>query len=161
MEDFLSSTFFRYALFPFASVALGAWVKFVSRNDQYLRFKKEDIAVGLDLLRTACLMFVLLTTDHALALSSTNTALKNAVSMNPVDQVAAARLQGDVLRLSRKMTTSGWMILIMVLGLWGVSTMVRGWGWASETELKPLIGVGIPLGVGVLSLLVVMAMATG
>jgi hypothetical protein len=47
----------------------------VTRNDTYARFSKEDLAVGLDLFKTSCLMFVVLLTDKAIALRGHNAFL--------------------------------------------------------------------------------------
>jgi hypothetical protein len=76
MENFLASPFFRYALFPIGSAVLGIAVKCVTRNDRYISFRKEDLAVGLELMLTAGLMFVVLTTDRALALLETEARRK-------------------------------------------------------------------------------------
>src|ERR1041384_3615473 len=72
MEEFLVSPYFRFGIFPVGSAILGIAIKYVTRNDQYSSFAKEDLAIGLELMRTACLMFVVLTTDKALELIKTN-----------------------------------------------------------------------------------------
>lgn len=75
MVEFLTNPLFKFGILPIGSAMLGVAVKYASRNDQYAKFKKEDIAVGLDLALTACLMFVVLTTDKAVQLISANNAL--------------------------------------------------------------------------------------
>jgi hypothetical protein len=40
--------------------------------------------------------------------------------------------------------------------LWTTSTVVRRWGWKSETELTTGCGIAIPLVIGVLSLIAVL-----
>ena len=54
MVDFLTSTVFRYLIFPIGSAILGIAVKYVTRNDRYKSFQKEDLAVGLELMLRFC-----------------------------------------------------------------------------------------------------------
>ncbi len=157
MEEFLASPVFRYALFPVGSAALGVAIKCVTRNDQYPAFRKEDLAVGLNLMLSACLMFVVLTTDRALGLMEANRQLSALLKSQAVDAQQAAVLQARVQLLSGKIALAGWVIALMFLGLWSVSTIVRKWGWQSETEMRPVIGIGVPLGFGILTLIAVMA----
>ncbi|MDX6528133.1 MAG: hypothetical protein QOH41_423 [Blastocatellia bacterium] len=156
METFLASPIFRYALFPVGSAILGVAVKCVTRNDRYASFRKEDMAVGLELMLTACLLFVVLTTDRALALLQANRQLARVLATTPIDSTNAAALQAQVQLLSGRLALAGWMIALLFLGLWSVSTLVRKWGWKSETEMTPLIGIAIPLGFGILALIAVM-----
>lgn len=160
MESVLVSSYFRYLIFPIGSALLGILVKYATRNDQFAKFTKEDVAIGLDLMRTACLMFVLLTSDKAIALLTTNKQLQSVLSGSPIDQVAATNLQTQAATLSSNIAWSGWLVALMFLGLWGVSTLVRKWGWKSPTEMNVIIGIAIPLGFGILTLVGVMAQAT-
>jgi hypothetical protein len=157
MEDFLASALFRYAIFPIGSALLGVAIKCVTRNDKYTFFRKEDMAVGIELLLTACLMFVVLTTDRAISLADTNQLLAQALKANPIDPAKVGSLQSQAQQISARIATAGWLILLMVIMLWSTSTIVRKWGWVSETELKPRIGIALPLGLGILALLAVMA----
>lgn len=156
--DFLTSPFFRFFIFPIGSAVLGVAVKYVTRNDQYATFKKEDLAVGLDLIRVALLMYIVLTTDWALALLSTNEELAQLAG-NPVNTAQRELLQDQAQQLTYQVASAGWVIALMFLGLWGVSTLVRKWGWQSDTELRPVIGIGIPLVLGISALIMVMAEA--
>jgi hypothetical protein len=157
MEQFLSSDAFRYAVFPLAGALLGIGVKHVSRNDRYAKFRKEDLAVGIELLLTACLTFVALTSDRAASLLQANRALKLVVGQTAVDRSRAAELQRTIEQLSSHVALSGWVIALMFLGLWSVSSIVRLWGWKSETELDGKVGIAVPLVFGVLGLIAVMA----
>lgn len=157
MEDFLASPWFRYALFPIVSAILGIALKCVTRNDRYTFFKKEDMAVGPQLILTASLMFIVLTSDRALSLLETNRVLGQAVKANPIDPSKVANLQDQAQLLSSRIATAGWIILLMFISLWSVSTIVRKWGWASESEMTPILGIALPLGIGFLALLAVMA----
>jgi len=161
MEDVLASTYFRYLFFPIGSVLLGIFVKVFTRNDKYSTFKKEDLAVGLQLMTTGCLMYVLLTTDRALQLTKLNNQLNEAINNpSPLNQSAVVNLQANIALLSSEMAKSAGLITIMFIGLWAVSSIVRKWGWKSETENHPLFGIALPLVFGVLFLVVVMLRAT-
>jgi len=152
----LTSAAFRYLVFPIGSAALGIYIKYVSRNDRYDTFKKEDIAVGLDLLRTALLMFVVVTTNRALALSEVNKTLSEAIASPPVNAEVATHLQAQAEALSGHLFVAGWIIALSIIALWGVSTVVRKWGWLNETEMDIAIGITIPLIAGVIALSLVM-----
>lgn len=160
MEDFLAGPLFRYFLFPIGSAVLGIAVKCVTRNDRYTAFVKEDIAVGLQLMLTACLLFVIATSDKAIRLLETNRLLEQILATSPVDQVRANAFQAQAALLSGQIAFAGWVIALLLFSLWSVSTVVRKWGWKSESEMTVLAGITIPLGVGILSLIVVMAGAT-
>lgn len=146
MNEFLASAEFRYGVFPILSIGLGVWVKYVSRNDRYAVFKKEDLAVGLELILSAWLIFIILTADRARSLVTT-------LQATTVDSTKAAAL-------SNKLAMAGWINLALLLALWGISTLVRKLGWSSETELRPVLGIALPLVMGALALLAVMAEAT-
>lgn len=132
-------------------------IKYATRNDQYAKFRKEDIAVGLDLTLTACLMLVLLTSERAVKLVTVNHTLTESLKKNPMDIPLVTSLQSQAQRLSGQMATAGWLVAFMFLGLWSISTVIRKWGWKSETEMNPGIGIAFPLVFGILSLIGVMA----
>lgn len=102
------------------------------------------MAVGLELMLMACLMLVMLISDRAFSLMTAKRTL----------------LQGNPAALDPLVASGGWIIFLMFFGLWSVSTVVRKWGWASKMELKPGIGIGFPLLMGISSLIVVMAVTT-
>jgi hypothetical protein len=160
MHEFLAGTTFRYFIFPIAGAMLGIAVKYVTRNDQFAKFRKEDLAVGLELLLTAALMFVALTSDRAVSLLRTNEELASVLAVVPVDRPRATRLQAIVHTSSSHVATAGWAIAMMFVALWSVSTVVRKWGWKSETEMNTVIGIAVPLAIGVLALATVMAGAS-
>jgi len=150
MNEFLTGSTFRYLLFPLASAGLGVYVKYVTRNDQFAKFRKEDLAVGLDLLRIASLIYLLLTSDRAIALAR--------LSAMPLQTMGA---DADALRiqaaeLSDSISMAGWGVALFIIALWSVSTIVRKFGWESESELKPVMGIAVPLVFGVTSLILVM-----
>jgi hypothetical protein len=160
MENFLVSALFRYCVFPLGSAAIGIFVKCATRSDRYRFFVKEDVAVGINLILTACLMFVVMTTGWTLGLSETNSQLAQTLKSKPPDPAKVAALMDQAQYYSSKAVTAGWTTALMFLGLWGVSTIVRRWGWASGTELKTGVGIALPLAVGISYLILVMAGAT-
>ena len=160
MIEFLTNPIFKFGILPIGSAILGVGVKYISRNDQYAKFRKEDIAVGLDLALTACLMFVVLTTDRAVKLLRINEALSDVLSKQPFDTTMAAKVQTEAQMLSGQIASSGWLIAMMFLGLGAISTIVRKWGWHSDTEMNPVIGIAIPLTFGMLAIIMVMVGAS-
>lgn len=152
---FLGSTLFRYLIFPLGSAALGIFVNVATRSDRYRVFQKEDLAVGLQLISTAGMMFLVLCSDRALAFIRVNAAMENALS----DSGRLSQLQLQAATLSKNLGESGWLIAMMFLGLFGASTLVRLFGWKSETELN-FVGITFPLAIGMVALLVVMASAS-
>lgn len=156
LEEFLSSGWFRYAIFPLVSAFAGIFLKCATRNDQYAFFKKEDMAVGPQLILTAALTFVVVTTDRAHNLVIANSALRKALAAKTIDRTAVTSLQSDAAHLSQKLIGSAWLLLSLVLLLWMITTVVKRWGWKNEAELNPVRGIALPLLLGVSSLIVVM-----
>ena len=81
-------------VFPIGSIILGIAVKYVTRNDQYAKFSKEDMAVGLDLVRTALMTYLVIISDRALTIGSANRMLARALADN-ISPAEIARLQGN------------------------------------------------------------------
>ena len=156
LEEFISSAWFRYGIFPVVSALGGILLKCAARNDQYAFFKKEDMAVGPQLMLTSALTFVVVSTDRAHNLVVANAALKQALGAVTIDRAKVTALQTDAANLSQKLMGSAWLLLSLVLLLWGVTTIVKRWGWKTESELHPFLGIGLPLALGVLSLVTVM-----
>lgn len=157
MVEFLTNPIFKFGFLPIGSAILGVAIKFTSRNDQYAKFRKEDIAVGLDLALTACLMFIVITTDRSVELLKVNKEVAKLLNIPPIDTAAAGKLQTQAQLLSIQIASSGWQIFLLFLGLVSISTIVRKWGWKSETEMYPIIGIAIPLAFGILAIIGVMA----
>ena len=159
MYQFLTTPVFKYVVYPVLGAALGVAIKYVSRNDRYARFKPDDLAVGLDLVKTAFLSFLVLTTDKATLLVAANKELATAVASQDTTRAAELVLRTQV--LSEQVGNAGWLIAVMLIALWSLSTLVRKAGWKDGgTELEYGFGIALPLVVGILSLIVVMARAT-
>lgn len=159
MYEFLTTPLFKFVLYPLFGAGLGIAIKYVTRNDQYARFKADDLAVGLDLVKSACLTFLVITSDRAAALMTSNGELAQAIATN--DQARAVELIAKNQSLSEQVANAGWLIAIMLLALWSLSTLVRKAGWKDGgNELEVGLGIAVPLVIGILSLVVVMAKAT-
>lgn len=147
---FFASPFFRFFVFPLASAVLGIYVKYVTRNDQFSRFRKEDLAIGLDLMRIAGLMYLLLISDRAITLARLS-AMSAAQSRDDLQEIIA-----EAAELSEGMSAAGWVIAAYIFSLWSVSTVVRKLGWETDTRLRPIIAIAFPFVVGIGALLLVM-----
>jgi beta-lactamase regulating signal transducer with metallopeptidase domain len=159
MYEFLTTPAFKYVVYPLFGAVLGIALKYVSRNDQYAKFKADDLAVGLDLVKTACLTLLVVTTDKAASLIAANRELATAVASK--DHMTAGQLVLKTQALSEQVGNTGWLIAVMLLLLWSVSTLIRKRGWkAGGTDLEYGVGIALPLVLGILSLIVVMAKAT-
>lgn len=156
LEEFISGPWFRYGIFPLVSAVAGILLKCATRNDKYAFFKKEDMAVGPQLMLTAALTFVVVSTDRAHSLVAANAALKEALAANAIDRARLSALQSEAAHLSQKLMGSAWLLLALIVLLWGMTTVVKRWGWKTESELYPVLGIGLPLALGVLSLATVM-----
>ena len=129
----LGSPYFLQFCVPLIAVGGSIFLKYVTRNDAHKSFRKEDLAVGLDIAITALLIFV-----------TASSKLAAQLAANPQDAAIQA-----------KMSTVPWIISAFVLGIWGVSTVVRKVGWADEDSLQPILGIAIPDVFGVATLLFV------
>ena len=109
---------------------------------------------------TAALMFVLQSSDRARTLVQLSDDSALALAASPSDSSKIASLQAKTQVISHQLLAATWMMLALIVGLWAVSTIVRRWGWQSEAELKPVIGITIPLIFGVMSLFSVMLVAS-
>ena len=56
--DFLAGNLFLHFFIPLIAVVLSIFLKYVSRNDNHKSFKKDDLAVGLDISVTALIIFI-------------------------------------------------------------------------------------------------------
>lgn len=130
---FIGEPYFLQFGVPLLTVGLSIFIKFVTRNDRYSGFKKEDLAVGLDLAVTALLIFI--TSSAHLA---TNLPLSNPPQVR-VDQLASVP----------------WILMAFFVGIWGVSTLVRKFGWEDNDKLKIFWGIVVPDSFGLLTLLFV------
>jgi hypothetical protein len=160
MPHFLASAFFRLFLVPILSVALGIYIKYVTKHDQFSKFSKEDIAVGFDLMRAAFLAYLLMMSDGARGLINASDAFASAVKGGGVTPEQAMKLQQVVSAQSERLMGGLFGLVCLIMGMWITSTIVRKKGWKSPTDLDAWYGIALPLAVGVAYLAVVMLVAS-
>ncbi len=129
---FLAQPYFIEFVVPLIAVGLSIFLKFVTRNDKYKGFRKEDLAVGLDLSVSSLLVFITSSAQLAVQIQSTPDPTKS-----------------DVL------AGTPWMIAAFFIGLWGVSTTVRKLGWEDDEKLHLWWGIVLPNVFGFILLLIV------
>ncbi|EJC6746747.1 hypothetical protein QTG64_004289 [Vibrio vulnificus] len=121
MEFIIHPYFLNFGV-PLITAVLSVFIKCVTRNDNHTSFRKEDLAVGLDLSVTGVLIYIT---------GSVQLARSVPVSDRTPDIV-------------EKITIMPWILLAMMVGMWGVSTIVRKFGWASDQELTIICGMIVP-----------------
>jgi len=129
--NFLENESFLQFGVPLITVALSIFVKYVSRNDRHTGFRKEDLAVGLDMAVTALLIFI---TGSAQIAS-------NLPPQNPP------------LEIVEQLASVPWVLMGFLVGMWGISTLVRKLGWEEDDKLKIFWGIVVPGLFGLLTLL--------
>ena len=158
MESFLAGSFFRLFLVPIVSVALGIYIKHVTRNDKFSKFSKEDLAVGFDLMRVALLAYMILLSDKARSLIQAQNSLASVMTIrSPSPNMAEIEMLQSVLTpLSQGLLKGIVGVVLLFLGMWVTSTIVRKKGWKSAEELDRWYGLTLPLVTGVAYLAIVM-----
>jgi hypothetical protein len=137
MLEILSSTYFKYLAVPLITTFLVIFIKIVSRNDRFTLFKKEDFAFGLNMGVTAVLIL----------LGNCVNVAQKGLTDNNITQLA-----------NETLLKSSWIILILVFGLWGMSTIVRRLGWKYDDELKIFWGIVVPDIFGLIVLIYVVSL---
>jgi len=129
----LGTTYFLQFGVPLITVCLSIFIKYVTRNDKHTGFRKEDTAVGLDLAVTALLIFITGSAQLARTLPASNPP-----------QILVAKL-----------ASVPWILMAYLIGIWGVSTIIRKLGWESNDKLKMFWGIILPNVFGLFTLLFV------
>ena len=135
MENIFKSIYFLYFVIPLVTVILSVFLKMVSRNDKYVFFKKEDLAIGLEISLASLIIFLTYCTTIA-----SNIATEN----NPANS--------EMVKM--KLMQAPWIILAMVTGMWGISTLIRKLGWKSEHSMSWPWGIIIPSIFGIICLFI-------
>lgn len=133
METIFQSIYFLYFVIPLVTVVLSVFLKMVSRNDKFVFFKKEDLAVGLEISLASLIIFLTYCTT---IVSNIRTETNPGVSQ----------------MIKNKLMHAPWIILAMVIGMWGVSTVVRKLGWKSEDNMSWFWGIIVPFVFGIICL---------
>lgn len=138
MVDFLTNNYFIYFIVPLLTTGLSIFVKIVSRNDKFISFKKEDLAIGLE---TAVTALIILITD----------------TVNDLLKIKQNTESGQNMVLPENILILPWLLLLIIVLLWGISTMIRKLGWENENDMHKFWGIILPdiLGLGLLIFVVV------
>jgi hypothetical protein len=146
--NFLRSETFRIAV-PVVSAAVGIWIKSETRHPEKQMIRKEDFAVGVPLIQTACVSFLTVATQKALQLHLMISNQAASVAFKPPD---AAELSAFV-------TMSGLRLAFMLLILFGMTSVVRRYGWKTKDDIRVLQGITLPIAIGIICLYAVLKVA--
>lgn len=119
---FLGNSFFLQFWVPLLTVGLSIFLKFVTRRDGHIAFRKEDFAVGMDLAVTAILLFVTATSSFAKQLLKDP---KNQILLDKAESVP-------------------WILAAFIILTWCISTVVRKVGWQADDKLTIFWGIILP-----------------
>lgn len=133
--NILGSPYFLQFGVPLITVSLSVFIKFVIRDDKHRGLKKEDVAIGLELALVAFLIFITNSVQWVQAIGADN------ATQEVIDKVASVP----------------WVTLAFIVGIWGISTLVRKLAWGSDDKLKIFWGIIVPDIFGLLTLLFVVS----
>jgi hypothetical protein len=137
MNSIINSDWFQIFGVTLLSLGLGVFIKYVTGNDKHKDFKKEDLAIGLDMMLTG---LILLITD----------------TVNDFNRLSNPDLTQEVkILVQDSLQVVPWMILMFAMGLWGISTVIRKIGWQNEDELHSWWGITFPNIIGITALILV------
>jgi hypothetical protein len=154
--NLLASETFRYGAFPLGSAALGIWLKCETRHMTKQNVSKEDFAVGMQLIQTACLTFLTLMTQSTLKLAALQQSL---IKLQPAAPEYIATVSQAAQRVSA-LAGYTWTLFFMCISMMGVAGVVRRWGWKDADHMNVFLGIALPIAVGVVCLFAVMQIAT-
>lgn len=161
VPDFLFHPYFLQAGVPLLCAAIGVGVKCATRNDKHTAFKKEDIAVGLDLMVTSCLAYVVIAAERGMRLNRLEESIAVMTSAPTIsDPASLVALQQQATEQTLRNASSPWWVLGLFLILGATSTLVRKFGWEGPDDLRLWRGIVFPLAFGVLTLAFVMTQAS-
>lgn len=134
MNYLINSPSFQIIGVTIISAIIGIFVKWTSRNDQHGTFKKDDLAIGLELCVTS---LILLITD----------------TVNDYNRYNASETQEQFkLTILNNLQNTPWLILLSFVVLWGTSTIIRKLGWNSANDLNRTWGLWFPNIIGLIFL---------
>ena len=134
VKELIINPYFKYFIVTLITTALSIFVKVVSRNDRYVPFKKEDLAVGMEISVTGLILFITSCVDYTKALL---TQLKSQTN------------------IEEKYMQIPWVIFALLLGLWSMSTLIRKKGWTGPETLHIWYGIILPDLYGLITLIFV------
>jgi len=113
------------------------FVKYVTRNDAHQSFVKEDFAIGLDLFVTSLILLITSFVDK----------FAKHLKMEGEDRLKSG--------FEQEIFSLPWLLLILTLGLWATSTVVRKIGWETKDSLRISWGIVFPNFIGITTLIIV------
>ena len=116
------------------------------RHPEKQAFRKEDFAVGVQLIQTACLSFLLLVTQKAVQLHSKITA-------------EPPTPKHDLAPVANFLAFSALRLAFMLFVLFGMTSFVRRKGWKNKDEMEVLQGIALPIAAGIFCLYTVIGAA--
>ena len=154
MVEFLSGSVFLYGFIPVFSVVLAVYVRIATRrSDNDRRWRKEDFAVGMDLMQLATLALLTIVAARAVELDDANKAVAEALESD--DNSLRLETLHDVVRDGTDhLINASALLFALIFALWGTSFVVQQWGWRERDDLRPLVGMALPLFLGFGSILV-------
>lgn len=135
-SEILSNVYFKNLGIPLLSVVLTMSLKVVSRKDNALKFNKNDIAVGINLIMASIIMLI-------------NYSVRVAEKVKD--------LNGDeVIKNSNVLLSMIVLVLLYALSAFSLTVYIRRYGWKKDkdNELKLFQGVIVPLFVGGIMLVI-------
>ncbi|WP_374988648.1 hypothetical protein Q5794_02335 [Priestia megaterium] len=116
-SEILASPFFFNFCIPLLTTFFVVFVKRVSKNDTHLqRYNKEDWAIGIDLSVSSVLIYA-------------------------VESAKQYRMSVEKPHIEYEM--NNWTIVLLIVGLWIISHIIRSYGWDNQGKLN-WIGIIIP-----------------
>lgn len=154
----LGSKWFAFACVPLFSVVLTVYVRFASRKEQHRKWRKEDAAVGMDLMQQGMLALLTLVAGRAVQLGEANRAAE-AGARSGLGRNDIVRLREIAQRRTDALVDAVAVLFGVLFILWAVSFIVQQWGWKSDTELSPIVGIALPIFLGFGSILLTIGVA--
>ena len=145
LQGILSTGWFRYGVVPLVGSLL---VVFVKREARVTPFRKEDFAVGIELMIAAILMHLMAITDTARRASQLSGSLLKSSALTLPANPAANPAGQEFVALVNHMHNSALILVGLITGLWGTTSFVRSSGWSGD-NLNMLKGISIPLVMGI------------
>ncbi len=135
MNEILANSYFKDFIIPLLAVFITIGVKVVSRRDTFMQMSRDDFAIGFDLVVSSLILLATYSSKIAIELHENK-------AVNP--ELCKSKLE-----------YLPWILFFAVLGLWGLSTFVRKYGWINNSSqtLRMWPGVIIPLILGLVALL--------
>jgi len=153
LQGILSTGWFRYGVVPLVGSLL---VIFVKREARAAPLKKEDFAIGIELMVAAILMHLMAITDTARRALQLSNSMREVSAINHSIGTTGNSPTQDFVLLVNHMHNSTLLLVGLIVGLWGTTSFVRRSGWSGQDTLDLVKGISIPLAMGIVYLYAVL-----